>query len=151
MARTTRRSSLSSGLMTIMISSEFDGGNIDVIEASGDGARLAIRRDAGSEFYQWFHFRVAGGRGRTLALRIENAKGASYPAGWTGYRAVASDDRKTWRRVETAFDGETLTISHRPGRDAVWYAYFAPYSMERHADLLAQAQASPLVSLQPLG
>ena len=137
--------------MTIMISSEFDGGNVDVVDAGEDGARLAIRRDAGSEFYQWFHFRVAGGRGRALTLRIENAKGAAYPAGWTGYRAVASEDRKTWRRVETAFDGETQTISPTPCRDAVWYAYFAPYSMERHADLLAQAQASPLVSLQPLG
>jgi murein tripeptide amidase MpaA len=36
-------------------------------------------------------------------------------------------------------------------RDSVWFAYFAPYSMERHHDLIAHCLVSPRASLVPLG
>jgi murein tripeptide amidase MpaA len=80
-----------------------------------------------------------------------NAGEAAYPEGWRDYRAVASYDRKTWFRVDTEYEGAVLAIRHRPEFDSVWYAYFAPYSMERHADLVAEALASPLASLSVLG
>ena len=134
------------------ISSNFDGGNITCLDA-GDPAdiRLEIDKDAGADFYQWFYFRLTGARGRDCTLKIVNAGGASYTKGWQDYRAVASYDRDDWFRVPTAFDGTTLTISHRPEYDAVYYAYFAPYSLERHADLIADAQTSPLVEVARLG
>ena len=68
---------------------------------------------------------------------------ATYPDGWTGYAAVASYDRIAWFRVPTTYDGTQLTIEHTPLRDSIYYAYFEPYSWERHLDLLGRADASP--------
>lgn len=124
----------------MQISSAFDAGNIEVIELAPPRARLRIRRDAGGQFLQWFYFRVAGVRGVPIELEIENAHEAAYPGGWKDYRAVASTDRESWLRVPTEYDGRSLTIRTTPSADAIWIAYFAPYSMERHADLIARAQ-----------
>jgi murein tripeptide amidase MpaA len=84
-------------------------------------------------------------------LKLTNAGASSYADGWRDYRAVASEDRETWSRVATDYDGETLTIRHTPAADSVYFAYFAPYSMERHADLIADAQGSARVRLSVLG
>ncbi|MFO7561029.1 MAG: M14-type cytosolic carboxypeptidase [Enhygromyxa sp.] len=135
------------------ISDSFDAGNIEVVDASDpQRVRLRIRKDLDSEHYQWFHFRVSGARAKALRLQIENAGGASYVDGWQGYRACFSYDRKTWRRVaDTRYADGTLTIAHTPERDAVYYAYFAPYSMERHHDLIAASLSSPRVRHERLG
>lgn len=134
------------------ISSNFDGGNITCLAcAEPEDIRLTIDKDSNSDFYQWFHFRLTGARGRTCALKIVNAGGAAYPRGWKDYRAVASYDRQDWFRVPTSFDGTVLTIHHTPERDAVTYAYFAPYSLERHADLVAEVLGAPRTSLEVLG
>src|SRR5690606_1512808 len=110
-----------------------------------------IRKDNAADFSQWFYFRVTGTRGRALTLAIENAGEVSYPGGFENYSAVASYDRQEWFRVPTRFDGKIMTIEHVPTSDAVYYAYFAPYSMERHADLVADALNSPLVALEVPG
>lgn len=134
------------------INSDFDGGNITCLDASrADDIRLEIQPDNLSEFFQWFYFKLSGARGADCALKITNAHAASYTKGWEGYRAVASTDRKTWYRVPTSYDGTTLIIRHRPPRDAVWYAYFAPYSMERHHDLIARSLISQRARLSVLG
>jgi murein tripeptide amidase MpaA len=44
-----------------------------------------------------------------------------------------------------------MTVSHTPERDAVWYAYFEPYSFERHQALIGRASRSPLVTIERLG
>jgi murein tripeptide amidase MpaA len=139
----------------IQISAAFDSGNIEVLSIDGAQARLAIRRDNGSGFFQWFHFRVTGGKGRMLELRLTGLAEAAYPMGWPGYRACVSEDREYWGRAETAWDekadGGTLTIRYTPESDVCWFAYFAPYSMERHHDLIAEAAASEGVDYRCLG
>ena len=50
--------------MTISIDAAFDSGNIVVESLAGTTARLSIRKDRESDFFQWFYFRVAGARGR---------------------------------------------------------------------------------------
>ena len=139
----------------IQIDSRFDSGNIEVVSVSGAEAVLRIPRDNGAEFAQWFHFRVAGADGRELALRIVNLNESAYPAGWPGYRACVSEDRSYWGRAETSFDDKadngTLAIRHAPAGDLAWFAYFAPYSLERHADLIAEAAASEGVAYRCLG
>ncbi|NQW09914.1 MAG: carboxypeptidase family protein [Alphaproteobacteria bacterium] len=136
----------------VHISSRFDSGNIEVVDAADPSAiRLTIAKDGATDFLQWFHFRVSGARGVPLTLRIENAGATSYPKGWEDYRAVASTDRNTWQRVDTAYDGKTLTITHTPDADLIWFAYFAPYSLEQHEDLVAFAQASGRASVERLG
>ncbi|MBO9518413.1 MAG: hypothetical protein J7493_10125 [Porphyrobacter sp.] len=141
--------------MNILIDAAFDSGNIEVLEISGSEARLRIRHDHQSEFYQWFHFRVAGTAGQELTLKIGDLNGSAYPLGWSGYRACVSEDRSYWARAETSFDksedGGTLTIRHTPDSDVAWFAYFAPYSLERHHDLIAEAAASEGVSYRRLG
>lgn len=136
----------------MIISSAFDGGNIEVVDATDSSiVRLNICNDAHSDFYQWFYFRISDVRDTDLRLRIENAGGAAYAEGWRGYHAVASSDRKTWRRVRTEYDGQSLTIYHTPVQDSVWFAYFAPYSMERHHDLIARCASQIGVRHEVLG
>ncbi|HEY8377549.1 MAG TPA: M14-type cytosolic carboxypeptidase [Nannocystis sp.] len=136
----------------MQITSNFDGGNIIVRDIADPGdAHLEIRRDNNADFYQWFYFRACGVRGQPLALHLDNAGGSSYPPGWKDYRAVASYDRTRWFRVPTSFDGARLTIRHTPEVDSVYYAYFAPYSHERHQDLIATCQRSPRCRHELLG
>jgi murein tripeptide amidase MpaA len=139
----------------ITIDAAFDSGNIEVVAIEGATARLRIARDHLSEFAQWFHFRVCGAAGRELVLRIENLNDSAYPDGWPGYRACVSEDRDYWGRADSAFDKDlgngTLTIRYTPVSGLVWFAYFAPYSLERHQDLVAEAAASEGVGYRRLG
>jgi len=140
---------------SISIDSGFDSGNIEVLSIEGASARLAIRRDTASEFFQWFHFRVGGCAGRPLELRITGLAAAAYPDGWLGYRACVSEDRTYWARAETGYDagleGGTMTIRYTPDAATCWFAYFAPYSMERHHDLVAETAACDGVTHRVLG
>ncbi len=139
------------GSMSLSVSSAFDGGNIHLVAIEGDRVDLEIVRDHQSDFYQWFYFRLTGGRGRTLELRILNAAGAAYPHGWENYRACMSEDRETWERVDTSYEGGVLTIRVTPASDSLWFAYFAPYTMERHHDLVAAVAAVPGIAYRSLG
>ena len=137
--------------MTLAISSAFDGGNIRVVAARPDGFDLEIVADAHSEFLQWFYFRLTGAANHEVTLRITNCAGSAYPNGWPGYRACMSADRETWPRVPTAYEDGVLTISVTPPVDSVWFAYFAPYTMERHHDLIAWVTGLPGVTYRALG
>ena len=137
--------------MTMQINAAFDSGNIIVSGVEGDTATLEIRKDAHSDFYQWFHFRVSGAKGRAVTLNITNCADSAYPGGWPNYRARFSDDRQDWRCADTRYANGVLTITHTPAQDAVWFAYFAPYSMERHHDLVQRIAACPDVALVELG
>ncbi len=134
------------------ISSNFDAGNIQVVEAENPGnIRLKIRHDYNSDFYQWFYFRLTGAKGQLCAMTIENADGAAYVGGWDEYKACASYDRETWERVSTHYHDGEITIQHIPESDCIYYAYFAPYSMERHHSLVSQAAEDDKVSLHVIG
>ena len=136
---------------TISISSGFDSGNIALIGRKGASFDLAITRDHQSDFYQWFHFRLTGAKDLPVSLRIGNAGGAAYPDGWKDYHACASYDREDWFRLPTGYGNGTLTIGFTPAADSVWLAYFVPYSMERHHDLVARVAAMPGVVHERLG
>ncbi|MBA3547467.1 MAG: carboxypeptidase family protein [Nannocystis sp.] len=134
------------------VSSQFDGGNIEIVDITRpDDAHLRIRLDSNSEFLQWFSFRVSEAQGLPLTLHLDNAGETSYPPGWHGYHAVATYDRQHFFRVPTRYDGHRLTISHTPTRDVVYYSYFAPYSHERHQDLIARCLVTPGVRHELLG
>ena len=139
----------------IAINAAFDSGNIEVLSVTGTDATLAIPYDVGDEFKQWFHFRVAGAAGRELTLRITGLNDSAYPGGWPDYDACVSEDREYWARAASSFDkdaeGGTLTITYHPAGDVAWFAYFAPYSMERHHDLVSEAAASEGVAHRQLG
>ncbi|QNM82038.1 carboxypeptidase family protein [Sphingomonas sabuli] len=138
--------------MTLIISSAFDAGNIRVVSQDGDSADLEIVKDHMSDFYQWFHFRLAGAKDREVTLRITNCGGSAYPDGWPGYRACASTDRDEWYRIEgTSYADGVLTMRLTPDTDVLWIAYFAPYSMDRHHDLVTSVASLPGVTYRSLG
>jgi murein tripeptide amidase MpaA len=122
--------------MTITINAAFDSGNIVVEAIDGTSARLSIRKDRDSDFFQWFHFRVSCSVGDALDLAITGLADSAYPDGWPGYAACASTDRETWFRLDTSYDSGTLTIQHTAESPILYISYFAPYSMERHHDLI---------------
>jgi len=138
--------------MSIKISSQFDAGAIEIVSATSAGAiDLNIRKDSHADIVQWFYFRLQGAQGEPCTIRLLNAGQAAYPKGWEDYNAMASYDRVNWFRVPTSFDGEVMTIEHTPGMDSVYYAYFEPYSWERHLELLDRAQMSEHVRMVDLG
>ncbi|MEZ7517407.1 M14-type cytosolic carboxypeptidase [Psychrobacter sp. Arc9] len=134
------------------ITANFDAGNIDIINADNKkDIQLAIRPDVGGEFFQWFNFRLSGQIGEQYVLNILNAGEASYLEGWENYQAVASYDRQHWFRLPTSYKDGKLTIVAELECETIQIAYFAPYSYERHQDLLAAVQVHPLVTLEHLG
>jgi murein tripeptide amidase MpaA len=134
------------------ISSQFDGGNIEIVECSEAGnIQLKIKNDHQSDFYQWFYFRASGIADLDCRYRIINAGDAAYVGGWKDYQAVASYDREFWFRVETNYQDGELVIQHNSTEDQIYFAYFAPYSMERHADLIAFAQTGENCRAETLG
>lgn len=138
----------------IQIDCAFDSGNIEVLSVDGATARLALRKDNLSEFKQWFHFRVSGAAGRELELQITDLAASAYPGGWEDYDACVSEDRAYWGRAASSYDkgdGGTLTIRYAGDSDIVYFAYFAPYSMERHHDLIAESALCEGVSYHRLG
>ncbi|WP_296237055.1 M14 family metallopeptidase [Psychrobacter sp. UBA5136] len=134
------------------ITANFDAGNIDVINAEDKtNIQLAIRPDVGEEFFQWFNFRLSGEVGEQYVLNIMNAGEAAYLAGWENYQAVASYDREHWFRLPTSYKDGKLTITAELACESIQIAYFAPYSYERHQDLLAAVQVHPIACLEHLG
>lgn len=137
------------------INAAFDSGNIIVHSIQGTSANLSIRKDRESEFAQWFHFRVACTAGEELTLRIIGLESSAYPGGWPDYRACVSEDRDYWGRADSSYDkteeGGTLTIRYTPASALVWFAYFAPYSMERHHDLVSETAGCEGVTYRCLG
>ena len=137
--------------MTYSISSAFDGGNIKLVAIEGDRIDLEIVKDHQSDFYQWFYFRLTGAGGKPVELRLLNCGDSAYPHGWENYRARLSYDREYWEQAETSYKDGILTIKVTPASDSVWFAYFAPYTMERHHDLVASVAAYPDVEYRSLG
>jgi murein tripeptide amidase MpaA len=134
------------------ISSQFDSGAIEVVRLDrADDIQLRIRKDSAADFAQWFHFCLHGAAFQPVTLRFLNASECAYPKGWEGYQVVASYDRQEWTRIDTQFDGKEMTARLTPMAQAVYFAYFEPYSYEQHLDLLASAATSPWVTVQRLG
>ena len=134
------------------ISTQFDSGSIEVVSLQDTrNIELRIRPDNASEFAQWFHFCLHGAVGQQVTLRFLNAGTCAYPKGWEDYRVVASHDRQNWYRIDTEFDGTVMTARTTPESNAIYFAYFEPYSWEQHLDLLGSATQSPHVGLQRLG
>ncbi len=137
------------------INAAFDSGNIIVHSINGAAATLSIRKDRDSEFAQWFHFRVAAEPGVEITLKLTGMESSAYPGGWPGYRACVSEDRDYWDRANTEYDkdadGGTLTIRYTSVSGLAWFAYFAPYSMERHHDLISDTAGLEGVEYRCLG
>lgn len=125
----------------MQISSHFDSGNIEVHDISNpQHPLLKIRKDLNSHHFQWFHFKAESlTPGQRYDFSLINAGDAAYNWAWSGYNAVASYDQKTWFRVPSTFVNGTLSFGLDVEQPQIWFAYFEPYSRERHDWLIDQA------------
>ena len=118
-------------MTSLSIDAGFDSGNIEVLAIDGTTARLAIRRDNASEFFQWFHFRVAATAGETLRVLLDATAGDaldalvlfSSVAGRFGNRgqadyAMANETLNKVAQSEFRRRGGRC-VEPEPGRDAV--------------------------------
>jgi murein tripeptide amidase MpaA len=138
--------------MSISITNHFDAGAIDVLSCDDPAdIRLRVRPDSHAAFAQWFYFRVSGARGEPLVMTFENAAECAFAEGWRDYQAMASYDRVNWFRVPTRYDGKVMVIEHAPDFDRIYYAYFEPYSEERHSEFLGAVQQMPHATLTEIG
>lgn len=139
----------------ISVSSCFDGGNgefVGVVSGTIDEVQVKVKDDVYTELErvrhkQWFYFRVSGARGgqasKDVKFNIVNAGQCSYPKAWTGYNVCASYDHRNWFRVASEYDADAghLHWTMPVTSDQIYFAYFAPYSHERHLDLIAECNA----------
>ena len=137
----------------LQVSSNFDSGNIEVyrINEKLNDIQVKVRKDTNSDFLQWFHFRLTGAAKRQCKISIVNAGKTTYPVGWEGYSICVSYDREEWFRIPCSFTRGQLTFTFKPLHNSVYFAYFAPYSYERHLDLIHQAQLADNVSAEIIG
>ncbi|PKF50048.1 M14 family metallopeptidase [Enterovibrio nigricans] len=134
------------------IFSNFESGNIHVVTADApDNIQLTIPADNKTETAQWFHFRLESTSQELHHFTIQNLAKSAYPEGWQDYDVVASYDRNEWFRIPSEFDGDNLRFSVIPEMNSMYFAYFAPYSYDRHQDLLHNAQAHYACQLETLG
>ncbi len=137
----------------MLISAHFDSGNIDVVDCqSPQQVRLAIRPDLNSPHFQWFHFRADGlPVGQPCTFSLINAHQASYSHAWPGYQTRASYDQQHWFQIPTHYEQGELHFSLEPEQERAWFAYFEPYSRERHQWLVQRALALPGARLAATG
>lgn len=137
---------------SVIISDQFDSGNIDVIDSTNPkDIKLAIRKDNASDFLQWFHFRLEGNVGDRYKISIVNAGEASYANGWDGYKVCTSWDRQDWFRTPCAYENGVLSFEIVLVQNSVYFSFFTPYSHERHLDLLSWAQGDARCTNETLG
>src|SRR3990167_1008046 len=131
-----------------------NGHHIRIIpEDTGTIIRLEIRPDLHHpNYFQWFNFFLQGTPGEHYTLQIENAGKASYP-GWDSYQTYASYGNDDWFAVPTVYDKETgtLTMDLKLEHESIQFAYFPPYSYEKHLNLIEQAKAIPHCHVTTLG
>ena len=136
-----------------LISADFDSGNIEAIDLRDPiDIQLAIRPDRQSPHFQWFHFKAAELQvGQRYAFTLQNAAQSSYNNAWHGYHAVASCDQQTWFRVPSTFDGQALRFGLDAQGSEMWFAYFEPYSRQRHDALVNRAITQAGLQLLAVG
>ena len=143
----------------IFISDAYDGGNIELIdiqqEKEGDPVEitLQIKPDPYTELEKKSHFQYFSFRS-TLSLeepceviyKISNAKDASYAPAWEDYTVAYSNslsDPHSWNRdasTEYTEDGSLVWKQrHEPPFSSTFFAYFPPFSYERHLKLIAKS------------
>lgn len=135
------------------VSSDFDAGSIEVIDAGNpQHVLLAIRADAHSDYRQWFFFSAEALTPGTLhRFSLVNANQASFASAWSGYQALASYNRQHWFRLPTYYDGDGLHFQLQATSTKAWFAYFEPYPRARHNELIAQVLRHADVELVAIG
>lgn len=135
-----------------LFTSAFDAGNGKQQSMTVDGNSCTINVEIVKDVYtelektnhsQWFSFRISNVDQMDLTVRITNAGETSYPLGWEEYYTCASYDREHWFRVPTTtFKDGVLSWTLTSEQNAVYFAYFPPFSLEQCDALVARCANS---------
>ncbi|KDD72881.1 hypothetical protein H632_c2781p0, partial [Helicosporidium sp. ATCC 50920] len=138
--------------LPIVFSSGFESGNGELVSLSKTACgcdRVEVRMTADpwsatdGHALQWFYFRLSHVRGRPVEVALVNAHEATFAKAWEEYKVAASYGGEDWFRVEdTQYRDGVLVWRLVPSRDCVSFAFFAPYSSARRAQLLADVLAT---------
>lgn len=142
----------------VTLSSAFEGGSIGVEHVGRDGTiEIRLLSDEKSADTHWFYFRLTGARGVACTLKLLNSSEMArlpgrdtVPDCWTGYRPFASYDGLDWFRTDATYEDGLFSIRHTPQRDVVYFAYYPPYSMERHNAFVGRCLADERVRYERL-
>lgn len=136
----------------ITVNTRFDAGSIIINDISDlNNLRFGIRNDSNSHFAQWFYFQLTGVKNQEITCHLEQLEQTAYPKGWENYNVCASYDNQNWFRIPSSFAENTLSWSISPTCNSIYFAYFEPYSYNRHQELIAGANNHPLVTHEVLG
>jgi murein tripeptide amidase MpaA len=128
------------------ITGDLDGGNVVVRSLAGSEASLAVRHDSNAEeFRQWFHFAADRIDGRCRF--VLDVSDTTYRDAFEGYAVCTSYDGERWFRTPAELAGDSLVWELEPEAPRVRFAYFAPYSRERHRRLIRRARDGARVSV----
>lgn len=111
-------------------------GDIVVHSVDADEIVVSIESDTNADYRQWFHFRVDDPR--PCLVRLVGLDETTYPDAWDGYDVCASYDGDEWFRVPSVFEDGALCFEIERATNAIEFAYFVPYPLERHAALVAR-------------
>lgn len=136
----------------IVVNTKFDAGSINVVDITNPkNLKFKIRNDTNSKFTQWFYFQLSNIKDQDLTINLLDLANTAYPEGWDGYDVCMSYDNENWQRLSSTFKNNTLTFKITPQANSIYFAYFEPYSYNRHQELVGYANLSPLVYHQILG
>ncbi len=133
------------------ITSNFDSGNIEIVSINNNVIDLKIPKDTHSDFFQWFHFRLIDAKYKACTINILNAGESTFPDGWENYHVCTSYDKIDWFRTPTTYKDGVLSFEINPEHNSVYFAYFAPYSYDRHQTLVHETQLHELCELEVIG
>lgn len=127
----------------IQANCQFDAGSILSTDLSTpQNLRFSLRHDSNAHFAQWFYFQLHNIRDQRLGLNLENLDRSAYPAAWDGYNVCASYDNKNWFRIPSRYAANNLSWHITPQANSIYFAYFEPYSYDRHLALIGLSNQS---------
>merc|ERR1711862_275421 len=132
---------------------------------------INIQKDPYTELEQTYHYQYYNFRSminipnknknNKIKYIISNAGNASYSIAWDDSTTFVSSggdpsDENTWKRLlNTSYNKDTGELSwvyeHNNNNDVVYFAYFPPYSYERHLKLISLCNLCPKANVFTLG
>ncbi len=118
----------------MFITSDFEGGNVKVINIIDEKVELQVElRDTVEDWFFWC-FKVCGAQGRTITFQFENDVRVGY------FGAAVSYDLKEWKWQYNTPDycGSSFTYTFSEKEDMVYFAHDMVYRPERFFEFAAK-------------
>ena len=120
----------------VQITSNFIGGNIQVLQINDNTVLLKNElRDTAEDWFYWA-FCVENAAGKTLLFQFDEKDRVGY------YGAAVSSDLANWKWSESKGEGESFTYTFGPDENKVYFAHHMLYHPGRFEKLAEKLQLS---------